>query len=102
MYNSMFADPLAAYVDRDNTYNWSDPVDSRYSMKISKSSIGGDGSYQMDSSIPVFDTETNTWVIANYSTIADNAKQNLSDLRDLTIGGFNQAKEVNNQRVNGY
>jgi hypothetical protein len=102
MYNSMFVDPLAAYVDRDNTYNWSDPTDSRYKIDISQSSIGGDGSYQMDYSLPVFDTETNTWQIGNYTTIADNAKQNLSDLRDNIIQGFNGAKQVNNQRVNGY
>ena len=102
MYNSMFADPLAAYVDRDNPYTWTDPVDNRYKINISKSSIGGDGSYQMDYSIPFFDAETNTWTVGNYSTIADNAKQNLSDLRDLTINGFNQAKAVNNQLVNGY
>jgi hypothetical protein len=102
MYNSMFVDPLAAYVDRDNTYNWSDPTDSRYKIDISQSSIGGDGSYQMDYSLPVFDTETNTWQIGSYTTIADNAKQNLSDLRDNIIQGFNGAKQVNNQRVNGY
>ena len=102
MYNSMFVDPLAAYVDRDNTYNWSDPTDSRYKINISQSSIGGDGSYQMDYSLPVFDTETNTWQIGDYTTIADNAKQNLSDLRDNIILGFNGAKQVNNQRVNGY
>jgi len=102
MYNSMFVDPLAAYVDRDNTYSWSDPTDSRYKIDISQSSIGGDGSYQMDYSLPVFDTETNTWQIGNYTTIADNAKQNLSDLRDNIIQGFNGAKQVNNQRVNGY
>jgi hypothetical protein len=56
----------------------------------------------MDYSLPVFDTETNTWQIGNYTTIADNAKQNLSDLRDNIIQGFNGAKQVNNQRVNGY
>jgi hypothetical protein len=102
MYNSMFVDPLAAYVDRDNKYNWTDPTDNRYKIDISQSSIGGDGSYQLDYSLPVFDTETNTWQIGNYSTIADNAKQNLSDLRDNVIQGFNGAKQVNNQRVNGY
>jgi hypothetical protein len=102
MYNSMFTDPLAAYVDRDNPYTWTDPVDSRYNINITKSFIGGDGSYQMDYNFPVFDQETNQWKEVGFTTIADNAKQNLSDLRDLTINGFNQTKQVNNQLVNGY
>jgi hypothetical protein len=102
MYNSMFVDPLAAYVDRDNKYTWTDPVDPRYKIDIKQSVIGGDGSYEMNYSLPVFDTETNTWVLPEYTTIADNAKQNLSELRDNVITGFNSAKQVNNQRVNGY
>jgi hypothetical protein len=102
MYNSMFTDPLAAYVDRDNSYTWTDPVDSRYNINITQSAIGGEGSYQMDYNFPVFDQETNQWKEVGFTTIADNAKQNLSDLRDLTINGFNQTKQVNNQLVNGY
>ena len=102
MYNSMFVDPLAAYVDRDNKYSWTDPVDNRYKIDIKQSVIGGDGSYEMNYSLPVFDTETSTWVLPEYTTIADNAKQNLSELRDNVIAGFNNAKQVNNQRVNGY
>jgi hypothetical protein len=102
MYNSMFVDPLAAYVDRDNKYSWTDPVDPRYKIDIKQSIIGGDGSYEMNYSLPVFDTETNTWVLPEYTTIADNAKQNLSELRDNVITSFNSAKQVNNQRLNGY
>lgn len=102
MYNSMFVDPLAAYVDRDNKYSWTDPVDNRYKIDITQSSIGGDGSYQMDYSLPVFDQKTNTWVLPEYTTIADNAKQNLSELRDNIIEGFNKGKQINNQLVNGY
>jgi hypothetical protein len=102
MYNSMFTDPLAAYVDRDNSYTWTDPVDSRYNINITQSAIGGEGSYQMDYNFPIFDQETNQWKEVGFTTIADNAKQNLSDLRDLTINGFNQTKQVNNQLVNGY
>ena len=102
MYNSMFTDPLAAYVDRDNSYTWTDPVDSRYNINITQSAIGGEGSYQMDYNFPVFDQETNQWKEVGFTTIADNAKQNLSELRDKTINGFNQTKQVNNQLVNGY
>jgi hypothetical protein len=102
MYNSMFTDPLAAYIDRDNPYTWTDPVDSRYNINITKSFIGGEGSYQMDYNFPIFDQEKNEWKLVGFTTIADNAKQNLSDLRDLTINGFNQTKQVNNQLVNGY
>jgi hypothetical protein len=102
MYNSMFIDPLAAYIDRDNPYKWVDPVDSRYNIEITQSAIGGEGSYQMDYNFPVFDQETNQWKQVGFTTIADNAKQNLSELRDKTINGFNQTKQVNNQLVNGY
>lgn len=102
MYNSMFVDPLAAYVDRDNKYTWTDPVDNRYKIDITQSKIGGDGSYELNYSLPVFDQKTNTWVLPEYTTIADNAKQNLSELRDNLIEGFNKGKEINNQLVNGY
>ena len=102
MYNSMFVDPLAAYVDRDNTYNWNSPLDSRYSMNIKSSKIGGDGSYEINYSLPVFDPTKNAWDVGEFTTIADNAKQNLSDLRDLVINGFNETYSANNQRVNGY
>lgn len=102
MYNSMFVDPLAAYVDRDNKYTWTDPVDNRYKIDITQSKIGGDGSYELNYSLPVFDPNTNTWVLPEYTTIADNAKQNLSELRDNLIEGFNKGKEINNQLVNGY
>jgi len=102
MYNSMFADPLAAYVDRNKKYSWSDPVDPRYTINISKSGIGGDGSYQIDNSMPVFDEKTNTWTVASFTNIVDNAKQNLSDLRDSTIQQGNQVKLYNNNLLNGY
>lgn len=102
MYNSMFVDPLAAYVDRNNTYNWSNPIDDRYSMNIKSSAIGGDGSYEINYSVPVFDPIENKWDVGQFTTIADNAKQNLSDLRDLVINGFNETYSANNQRVNGY
>jgi len=102
MYNSMFVDPLAAYVDRNNTYNWSNPIDDRYSMNIKSSKIGGDGSYEINYSVPVFDPIENKWDVGQFTTIADNAKQNLSDLRDLVINGFNETYSANNQRVNGY
>lgn len=102
MYNSMFVDPLAAYVDRDNTYNWNSPLDNRYSMNIKSSKIGGAGSYEINYSLPVFDPTKNAWDIGEFTTIADNAKQNLSDLRDLVINGFNETYSANNQRVNGY
>lgn len=102
MYNSMFVDPLAAYVDRDNKYTWTDPVDNRYKMDITQSKIGGDGSYEVNYSLPVFDVKTSTWVLPEYTTIADNAKQNLSTVRDSVIGVFNRGKEINNQLVNGY
>lgn len=102
MYNSMFIDPLAAYVDRDNKYTWTDPVDNRYKIDITQSKIGGDGSYELNYSLPVFDQKTNTWILPEYTTIADNAKQNLSELRDNIIEGFNKGKQINNQLVNGY
>jgi hypothetical protein len=102
MYNSMFVDPLAAYVDRDNKYTWTDPVDNRYNINITQSQIGGDGSYEMNVKLPVFDNEQNAWVIPEYTTIADNAKQNLSTLRDSVITTFNRTKDLNNQRINGY
>ena len=102
MYNSMFVDPLAAYVDRDNKYTWTDPVDNRYNINITQSQIGGDGSYEMNVKLPVFDNEQNAWVIPEYTTIADNAKQNLSTLRDSVITTFNTTKNLNNQRINGY
>jgi hypothetical protein len=102
MYNSMFVDPLAAYVDRDNKYTWTDPVDNRYNINITQSQIGGDGSYEMNYKLPVFDNEQNAWVIPEYTTIADNAKQNLSTLRDSVITTFNTTKNLNNQRINGY
>ena len=76
MYNSMFTDPLAAYVDRDNSYTWTDPVDSRYNINITQSAIGGEGSYQMDYNFPVFDQETNQWKEVGFTTIADNANKN--------------------------
>jgi hypothetical protein len=102
MYNSMFIDPLAAYVDNDNTYSWKHPLDDRYSINISSSQIGGDGSYQMDWTIPVFDQTSNKWIDASYSSIVDNAKQNLSELRDNIIsGGINQGMQINNQLVYG-
>jgi hypothetical protein len=102
MYNSMFVDPLAAYIDRDNSYKWVDPVDNRYNIEITQSAIGGDGSYRMDYNFPVFDKETNSWQLNGFTTIADNAKQNLSVLRDETINTFNKTKEYNNKLVNGY
>lgn len=102
MYNSMFVDPLAAYVDRDNKYTWTDPVDNRYKIDITQSKVGGDGSYELNYSLPVFDQKTNTWILPEYTTIADNAKQNLSELRDNIIEGFNKGKQINNQLVNGY
>ena len=102
MYNSIFVDPLAAYVDRDNKYTWTDPVDNRYNINITQSQIGGDGSYEMNVKLPVFDDEQNAWVIPEYTTIADNAKQNLSTLRDSVITTFNKTKDLNNQRINGY
>lgn len=103
MYNSMFLDPLAAYVDNDNTYNWQHPLDDRYSINITRSQIGGDGSYEMKWKIPVFDQTSNTWIEASYGSIVDNAKQNLSELRDNIIsGGINQGMQINNQLVYGY
>lgn len=103
MYNSMFLDPLAAYVDNNNTYNWKHPLDDRYSINITSSKIGGEGSYQMDWTIPVFDQTNNEWKVVPYSNIVDNAKQNLSDLRNLLIsGGINQGMQINNQLVYGY
>ena len=102
MYNSIFVDPLAAYVDRDNKYTWTDPVDNRYNINITQSQIGGDGSYEMNVKLPVFDNEQNAWVIPEYTSIADNAKQNLSTIRDSVITTFNKTKDLNNKRINGY
>lgn len=101
IYNSIYLDPLAAYVNRNNTYSWNDPVDSRYKIQIS--SYGNSGSsFRMDSSMPVFDPETNTWTDFGLTEIIDNAKHNLSDQRNLVIGQLNQTKTINQQLTNGY
>lgn len=102
MYNSIFMDPLAVYVNNNNKYSWRDPVDQRYSIDITGSKVGGSGSYNIDYKGPVFDTKEKKWVVPEFTSIANNATQNLGVVRDSIIAGFNRTKLVNNDRVNGY
>lgn len=100
IYNSIYLDPLAAYVDRNNTYSWNDPIDPRYSINIS--SYGSNGSYKIDSSMPIFDPETNAWTDFGLTDVIDNARHNLSDQRDFVIGQLNQTRISNQRLTNGY
>jgi hypothetical protein len=102
MFNSIYKDPLASYVDYQGAYEWSDPTNPDYTIKI-ENSLPGLGQYKMSGKYPVFDQNSNSWVNAEFSYNVDNASSNLGTLRDdIIFNSYELNRKYNNQLVNGY
>ena len=103
MYTAAFQSPLASYVDSqpiETGYTYTDPVDSRYQYKITKSE-SGDG-YNTMLTVPLWDPNKK---IYESLPIYDNTTiqgENLDENRDIGITkGFDYYKNLNKETYNG-
>lgn len=101
MYNASFKDPLSAYVDSKGKYTYSDPLDSRFRIDITKNEFGT-GDYTVTTQYPVWNPETNKYVLTTMTETQTQFGNNLTSNRnELAFDYFDQVKLTNQYYYNG-
>ena len=103
MYTSAFQSPLASYVDSqplETGYTYTDPVDSRYQYKITKSESGND--YNTMLSVPMYNPNTKTYESVNIFDNTTIQGENLEENRYQAVTeGVEYYKQLNKDTYNG-
>ena len=101
MYNASFKDPLSAYVDSKGKYTYSDPLDGRFKIDITKNEFGT-GDYTVTTQYPVWNPETNKYVLTTMTETQTQFGNNLTSNRnELAFDYFDQVKLTNQYYYNG-
>ena len=101
MYNASFKDPLSAYVDSKGKYTYSDPLDGRFRIDITKNEFGT-GDYTVTTQYPVWNPETNKYVLTTMTETQTQFGNNLTSNRnELAFDYFDQVKLTNQYYYNG-
>jgi len=100
LYQSAFKDPLTSFVDANNGYEYTDPIDNRYSLKITPNTLGL-GDYTIETKYPIWNTETESWDEFSTTDNTITAGNNLSQIRDQQIFEFMPVvKQTNDDLLN--
>jgi hypothetical protein len=100
LYKSAFQTPLAAYVEQNKKYVYTDPANPNYKFTISKSTIGGND-YNIKTEYPLFNPNTGETIIeTNYENLM-NYGTNIESLRAEQVNGIFEKKMLNKLLNNG-
>jgi hypothetical protein len=103
MYTSAFQSPLASYVDSqplETGYTYTDPIDSRYQYKITKSESGND--YNTMLTVPMYNPNTKTYESVNIFDNTTIQGENLEENRYQAVTeGVEYYKQLNKDTYNG-
>jgi len=101
MYKSSFKDPLSAYVDSKGSYTYSDPLDGRYRIDITKNEFGT-GDYTVTTQYPLWNPETGKYVMTKITENQTSYGNNLTSARNqMAIDYFDYIKASNQYYYNG-
>jgi hypothetical protein len=100
LYQSAFKDPLTSYVDANGKYEYTDPTNSKYKLKIVPNKLGL-GDYSVITSYPIWDAEQGKYQIMTTTENTITAGNNLTSLRDKQIYDFfDIVKQTNEDLLN--
>lgn len=100
LYQSAFKDPLTSYVDSNGKYEYTDPTNSKYKLRIVPNKLGL-GDYSIITSYPIWDAEQGKYQIMTTTENTITAGNNLTSLRDKQIYDFfDIVKETNDDLLN--
>ena len=100
LYQSAFKDPLTSYVDANGKYEYTDPTNSKYKLKIVPNKLGL-GDYSVITSYPIWDAEQGKYQIMTTTENTITAGNNLTSLRDKQIYDFfDIVKQTNDDLLN--
>ena len=100
LYQSAFKDPLTSYVDSNGKYEYTDPTNSKYKLKIVPNKLGL-GDYSIITSYPIWDAEQGKYQIMTTTENTITAGNNLTSLRDKQIYDFfDIVKQTNEDLLN--
>jgi hypothetical protein len=101
MYKASFKDPLSAYVDSKGKYSYSDPLDGRFKINISKNEFGT-GDYTVVTEYPLWNPETGKYEIARMTENQTSFGNNLTSHRnEMAFDYFDLIKQTNQYYYNG-
>jgi hypothetical protein len=101
LYQENFKDPLALRVDNspNQTYTYTDPLDSRYQFEIQKNPLGM-GDYSITTKYPVWDPTIGDFRIATTNDNTITAGNNLTNIRFQALQqGWPAIKKMNEQTM---
>jgi hypothetical protein len=100
LYQSSFKDPLASYIDAEGKYEYTDPTNSKYKLKIVPNKLGL-GDYSLITSYPVWNAEQGRYDIQSFTQNSVTAGNNLTMLRNKQIYDFfDVVKQTNDDLLN--
>jgi hypothetical protein len=100
LYQSAFKDPLTSYVDSNGKYEYTDPTNSKYKLRIVPNKLGL-GDYSVITSYPIWDAEQGKYQIMTTTENTITAGNNLTSLRDKQIYDFfDIVKQTNDDLLN--
>jgi hypothetical protein len=101
MYKASFKDPLSAYVDSKGKYSYSDPLDGRFKIDITKNEFGT-GDYTVTTQYPLWNPETGTYVMTKVTENQTSYGNNLTSARNqMAFDYFDLVKQSNQYYYNG-
>jgi len=100
LYQSAFKDPLTSYVDANGKYEYTDPTNDKYKLKIIPNKLGL-GDYSIITSYPIWDAEQGKYQIMTTTENTITAGNNLTSLRNKQIFDFfGIVKQTNEDLLN--
>lgn len=100
LYKSAFKDPLASYIDATGKYEYTDPTNSNYKLKIVPNKLGL-GDYSLVTTYPVWNDEKGKYDITTFTQNSITAGDNITMLRDKQIYDFfDVVKQTNEDLLN--
>jgi hypothetical protein len=101
MYKSSFKDPLSAYVDSKGKYSYSDPLDGRFKIDITKNEFGT-GDYTVTTQYPLWNPEKGMYVMTKVTENQTSYGNNLTSARNqMAFDYFDLVKQSNQYYYNG-
>jgi hypothetical protein len=101
MYKSSFKDPLSAYVDSRGKYSYSDPLDGRFKIDITKNEFGT-GDYTVTTQYPLWNPEKGMYVMTKVTENQTSYGNNLTSARNqMAFDYFDLVKQSNQYYYNG-